>query len=70
MNRSLSKLLSEDYVCKTLGVSKELLYGLRRKGCPWVELGGKPFYYEPELMAWLLKNKVKNVGEPNGGNGK
>lgn len=57
----ITKLFSEDRLCKALGISKETLYGLRKKGCPWVELGGKPFYYEPEFMAWLLKNKVKNA---------
>jgi hypothetical protein len=55
------KLFSEERMCKVLGISQPTLYGLRKSGCPWVELGGKPFYYEPEFMAWLLKNKIKNV---------
>ena len=63
----LHKLISENRLCKILDISKETLYGLRKKGCPWVKVGGRPFYYEDDLMNWLLKNSQGN--KENGDDG-
>ncbi len=54
MELKVDQLFSEANLAKALGVGKSTLYGLRRKGLPWVSLGGKPFYYEPDFMAWIL----------------
>jgi predicted DNA-binding transcriptional regulator AlpA len=58
-NLKVDQLFSEKNLAEALGVSRSTLYELRRKGCPWVSLGGRAFYYESSLMEWILKNQAR-----------
>ena len=58
----IDQLFSEKNLAEALGISKSSLYALRRKGAPWVSLGGKAFYYEPEFMAWLISHQRRYSG--------
>ncbi|TKJ40653.1 hypothetical protein CEE37_06735 [candidate division LCP-89 bacterium B3_LCP] len=49
----LAELLSTEEMETLLGVSRQTLYGLRKKGMPYVRLGQRVFYIEPNVMAWL-----------------
>jgi len=52
----LDQLLNEKELSKALGISRVTLYGYRKKGCPWLSIGGKAYYFEPDFTAWILKN--------------
>ena len=53
----IEQLIREVELSKALKVSRQTLLEYRSKGCPWIKLGGRVFYHEPEFMAWLLKNQ-------------
>ncbi len=53
---SLKELLGEKQLAEILGVSKASLLKLRKeKGLPFIKIGIKTLYYEPDVMAWLIK---------------
>ncbi len=57
---SLKELLGEKQLAEILGVSKASLLKLRKeKGLPFIKIGIKTLYYEPDVMAWLIK-QVQN----------
>ena len=58
-NPKVDQLFSEKNLAEALGVSRSTLYGLRRKGVPWLSLGGRAYYFEPDFMAWILKNRKR-----------
>ncbi len=58
----VNQLISEKKLAEALKTSKQTLYQWRRKGCPWLSIGGKAYYYEPALMAWILE-KCKRVAD-------
>ena len=52
----LKDLLSEKQLAEILGVSKASMLKLRKeKGLPHIKIGIKTLYYEPDVMAWLIK---------------
>ncbi len=57
---SLKELLGEKQLAEILGVSKASMLKLRKeKGLPFIKIGIKTLYYEPDVMAWLIK-QVQN----------
>ncbi len=56
MQAKLEELITQKNLGDALGISKATLYGLRRKGCPWVSLGNKIYFHEPIFMEWILLN--------------
>ncbi len=60
MELKIDQLISESQLAKALGVSKQSLAQWRRRGCSWIEIAGHPFYHEPTLMDWILKNCEKS----------
>lgn len=56
---TINQLISEKNLALAIGTSRSTLYGLRRKGCPWISLGGKAFYFEPHFMEWILTNQKR-----------
>ena len=56
---SVDQLISEKNLAEALGISKQVLYGFRQKGLPWLNIGGKVFYHEQTFMEWLLKGQKK-----------
>ncbi len=57
---SLKELLGEKQLGEILGVSKASLLKLRKeKGLPFIKIGIKTLYYEPDVMTWLIK-QVQN----------
>lgn len=61
---TLEQLLSEKELAKSLGISTGGLLEYRKKGCPWVRIGKRVYYFEPDFMDWLLKSQ-KRVADPN-----
>jgi excisionase family DNA binding protein len=52
----LKDLMGEKQLAEILGVSKASLLKLRKeKGLPFIKIGIKTLYYEPDVMAWLIK---------------
>lgn len=51
---SLSKLIPEANLLAGLNLKKGAVYSMIRKGCPYLKLNGKRFFYEPDFMAWAL----------------
>jgi len=68
IEQTIDQLISEKNLAEALGISKSSLYQLRRKGCPWVSIGGRAFYHEPSFMSWVLSHQSRcadvNQGEP------
>ncbi len=60
---NLEQLLSEKELAKSLGMSAGGLAEYRNRGCPWVKIGRKVYYFEPDFMDWLLKCQ-KRVADP------
>ena len=60
----LNQIFLEKNLAEALGVSKSTLLKLRQKGCPWISIGGKVYYFEPDFMKWLLENQ-KRVADPS-----
>ncbi len=57
---SLKELLGEKQLAEILVVSKASLLKFRKeKGLPFIKIGIKTLYYEPDVMAWLIK-QVQN----------
>jgi hypothetical protein len=61
---TLEQLLSEKELAKSLGMSRGALADYRRQGCPWVKIGRKVYYFEPDFMDWLLKHQ-KRIADLN-----
>lgn len=61
---TLEQLLSEKELAKSLGMSSGGLGEYRKQGCPWVKIGRKVYYFEPDFMDWLLKSQKRAV-DPN-----
>ena len=55
----INHLIAEKNFAEALGVSKQTLLKLRQKGCPWISIGGKVYYFEPDFMKWLLENQKR-----------
>lgn len=55
----LDQLFSEKALSEALGVSRQSLYNLRQKGCPWVSLFGKAYFHGELFMRWVLENRLR-----------
>ena len=64
----LADLKGQQQVCDALAVSKETLYRLRERGMPFLRIGRRVYYYEPEVLAWILENcrTVETLTADNG----
>jgi len=58
-NKTINQLISEIHMAEALGMSRSTLYGLRRKGLPWISLGGRAYFYEPTFMEWILEHQKR-----------
>jgi len=50
----LAELKDQQQVCNALAVGKETLYALRARGLPFLRIGKRVYYHEPEVLEWLL----------------
>ena len=51
---SFQSIITESNLCDLLGISKNVLSGLREKGLPHILVGkGKRIYLEPDVLQWL-----------------
>ena len=56
----LELLLPEKELARILGVGRGTLYRMRaEKELPFIKLGMKTLYYEPDVMTWLLDRTEK-----------
>ena len=52
------KFLSPRAMAEALDVHPGYLAKLRKRGMPYVRLGGKIFYHETEVCRWMLQQQV------------
>lgn len=55
----IKELIAEKDLSAALKVSRATLSEYRRAGLPWVNLGGRVFYLENELMGWIKENRAR-----------
>jgi excisionase family DNA binding protein len=56
----LELLVPEKELARILGAGRGTLYKMRaEKGLPFIKLGIRTLYYEPDVMAWLLDQTQK-----------
>lgn len=56
--RPLSDVILEEELLEILGVSKTVLFNLRKNGLPFVHLAqGRRVYVESSVRDWLIRNQ-------------
>jgi hypothetical protein len=58
-------LLSEKNLAKALGISPQSLNNLRVAGCPYLKLGGRVYFYEPDFMTFVLTTQQRSKDTDN-----
>ena len=61
----VEQLLSEKNLAAALGISKQSLGNLRTAGCPYLRLGGRVYFYEPDFMTFVLTSQQRSKDTDN-----